>query len=88
MDQWGRLLPAVERFPSPAGGRGFRPLADYVHSKGLKFGIHTMRGIARQAYFENRPLLGTKHDIARHGAALYRLTKLYEPREEPSNSRP
>ncbi len=67
MDQWGRLLPAVERFPSAAGGRGFRPLADYVHSKGLKFGIHIMRGIARQAYFENRPVLGTKYtarDIA------------------------
>lgn len=67
MDQWGRLLPAVERFPSAAGGRGFKPIAEYVHGKGLKFGIHIMRGIARQAYFENRPIPGTKYtarDIA------------------------
>ena len=59
MDQYGRLLPAVERFPSAANGKGFRPIADYVHSKEMKFGIHIMRGIARQAYFEQRPILGT-----------------------------
>ena len=28
-------------------GKGFRPLADYIHAKGLKFGIHIMRGIPR-----------------------------------------
>lgn len=67
MDAHGRLLPAVERFPSAVGGKGFGPIADYVHSKGLKFGIHIMRGIARQAYFENLPILGTRYtakDIA------------------------
>src|SRR5215831_18702593 len=32
MDQYGRLVPAVNRFPSAAGGLGFKPLADYVHS--------------------------------------------------------
>jgi alpha-galactosidase len=60
MDDAGRLLPAVERFPSAAGGRGFRPIADYAHEKGLKFGIRIMRGIPRQAYFEKRPIQGTK----------------------------
>ncbi|HEY8903289.1 MAG TPA: hypothetical protein VIM48_06260, partial [Chthoniobacterales bacterium] len=45
MDQWGRLLPAVNRFPSAANGVGFKALADYVHSQGLKFGLHIMRGI-------------------------------------------
>jgi alpha-galactosidase len=45
MDEYGRLMPAVNRFPSAANGAGFKPLADYVHSKGLKFGIHIMRGI-------------------------------------------
>ena len=67
MDEYGRLLPAVERFPSAAGGKGFKPLADYVHGKGMKFGIHIMRGIPRQAYFEQRPILGTAYtakDIA------------------------
>ncbi len=51
MDQYSRLLPSVERFPSAANGAGFKPLGDYVHSKGMKFGIHIMRGIPRQAYF-------------------------------------
>src|SRR5947209_3027443 len=30
MDQWGRLTPATNRFPSATGGLGFKPLADYV----------------------------------------------------------
>jgi hypothetical protein len=64
MDRYGRLLPAVERFPSAAGGKGFQPLADYVHSKGLKFGIHIMRGIPRQAYYEKLPILGAKATAA------------------------
>ncbi len=64
MDSYGRLLPAVNRFPSATGGRGFRPLADYVHDKGLKFGIHIMRGIPRQAVDRNLPIKGTKYHAA------------------------
>ena len=45
MDAYGRLTPGLKKFPSAAGGKGFKPLADYVHSKGLKLGIHIMRGI-------------------------------------------
>ena len=30
MDEYGRLLPAENRFPSAANGAGFQPLADYV----------------------------------------------------------
>jgi len=59
MDKYGRLLPATNRFPSAAGGQGFKPLADYVHSLGLKFGIHIMRGIPRAAVEQNLPILGT-----------------------------
>ncbi len=64
MDEYGRLLPAVNRFPSAANGAGFKPLADYVHSKGLKFGIHIMRGIPRQAVEENLPIKGTPYHAA------------------------
>lgn len=67
MDAYCRLLPAIERFPSAVGGKGFKPLANYVHSKGMKFGIHIMRGIPRQAYFDKTPILGTSYtafDIA------------------------
>ena len=67
MDEYGRLLPAVNRFPSSANGAGFKALADYIHSKGLKFGIHIMRGIPRQAVGRNLPIKGTPYratDIA------------------------
>jgi len=67
MDEHGRLLPAPNRFPSSTEGRGFKPLADYVHGLGLKFGVHLMRGIPRQAVEKNLPILGTPYraqDIA------------------------
>lgn len=59
MDEVGRLIPAPEKFPSAANGRGFKPLADYVHAQGLKFGIHMMRGISRQAVKQNTPIKNT-----------------------------
>lgn len=59
MDEYGRLMPSVERFPSAAGGKGFKPIADYVHDKGLKFGIHIMRGIHRVAANNNTPIMGS-----------------------------
>src|SRR6202050_3752685 len=64
MDVYGRLLPATNRFPSASGGAGFKHLAAYVHSRGLKFGIHIMRGIPRQAVEQNLPILGTSYRAA------------------------
>jgi alpha-galactosidase len=58
MDDWGRLQPHANKFPSAFGGKGFKPLADYVHSLGLKFGIHVMRGIPRQAVWAHSPVMG------------------------------
>lgn len=60
MDEYGRLIPAANRFPSSSEGRGFKPLADYVHGLGLRFGIHIMRGIPRQAVKANLPVSGSK----------------------------
>ncbi|MDQ8184191.1 glycoside hydrolase family 27 protein [Pelagicoccus sp. SDUM812002] len=60
MDKYSRLLPAPEKFPSAVKGRGFKELAAYVHSKGLKFGIHMMRGIPRQAVLQNTLIRGTQ----------------------------
>lgn len=68
IDEYSRVIPAENRFPSSAGGRGFAPLAEYVHSLGLKFGIHIMRGIPRQAVQQDLPIKGsdkTARDIAR-----------------------
>ena len=61
MDGFGRLQPAPNRFPSAADGSGFKALADYVHGQGLKFGLHLMRGIPRQAVEQNLPVFGTNH---------------------------
>ena len=58
-DANGILVPAVDRFPSAANGAGFKPLADWVHAQGLKFGIHIVRGIPRQVVNENLPIAGS-----------------------------
>jgi len=59
LDDSGRYTPAINRFPSAANGAGFRPLADYVHSLGLKFGIHILRGIPKLAVEKNLPIAGS-----------------------------
>ena len=59
MDEWGRLMPHANKFPSAFGRKGFKPLSDYVHALGLKFGIHVMRGIPRQAVWSKSPVRGT-----------------------------
>ena len=74
MDEYGRLLPDPERFPSSAGGRGFGPLAEYVHSLGLKFGIHIMRGIPRSAAHAHTGIKGSAltADLAADPASVCR----------------
>lgn len=64
MDDYGRLLPAVNRFPSAADGAGFGPLAEYVHGLGLKFGIHIMRGLPRMAAHRGLPIYGSRATCA------------------------
>jgi alpha-galactosidase len=60
MDQFGRYLPAENTFPSAAGDAGFRPLADYIHGLGLKFGIHILRGVPKEAVEKNLPIQGSQ----------------------------
>ena len=64
IDEYSRVIPAENRFPSSAGEKGFAPLAEYVHSLGLKFGIHIMRGIPRQAVYERTKIKGTDKTAA------------------------
>ncbi len=63
-DEFGRLNPAPNRFPSSREGAGLRPLADYVHGRGLKFGLHLMRGIPRGVVGQNTPIRGTPFHAA------------------------
>jgi Alpha-galactosidase len=59
LDANGLLVPALNRFPSAAAGQGFKPLADWVHAQGLKFGIHIVRGIPKQAVTADLPVAGS-----------------------------
>ena len=80
MDEYGRLILAENRFPSSANGKGFKPIADYVHSLGLKFGIHIMRGIPRQAVHKNTPIFGsekTARQVAHHFSVCSWNTDMY-----------
>ncbi|WP_308619619.1 glycoside hydrolase family 27 protein [uncultured Eubacterium sp.] len=79
-DEYGRLMPAENRFPSAKDGKGFKPIADYVHSLGLKFGIHIMRGIPRQAVHQNLPIFKSKYtarDVAHHFSVCSWNTDMY-----------
>lgn len=64
IDRFGRYTPAENSFPSSKNGNGFKPLADYVHSLGLKFGIHILRGIPRVAVERNLPIAGSRFHAA------------------------
>ncbi len=46
-DDSGNIIPDAKRFPN-----GIKPLADYIHSKGLKFGIYSDAGTGT---CQNRP---------------------------------
>ncbi len=80
LDEYGRTIPDVDRFPSSAGGKGFGPIADYCHERGLKFGIHIMRGLPRQAVFEHCKVKGTDltvRDIAHPSSICVWNTDMY-----------
>ena len=80
MDEFSRLIPAENRFPSSTGGKGFAPLAEYVHSLGLKFGIHIMRGIPRQAVHNGTKIKNsdkTARDIAKTSSICEWNTDMY-----------
>ncbi|HEX4739367.1 MAG TPA: glycoside hydrolase family 27 protein [Allosphingosinicella sp.] len=64
LDPYGRLEPVVSRFPSAADGHGLKALADWTHARGLKFGIHIVRGIPRAAVEANLPIAGSHFHAA------------------------
>ncbi|MGW4596160.1 PQQ-dependent sugar dehydrogenase [Streptomyces sp. NPDC004457] len=62
VDTYGRWAVDTAKFPD-----GIEGLADYVHSKGLKFGFYVTPGIAKNAVTKNTPIEGTSYhakDIA------------------------
>jgi hypothetical protein len=62
LDDYGRFIPVTDRFPSAlrdGNNKGFEQLTSWVHSQGLKFGIHIIRGIPRESVARNLPIEGT-----------------------------
>jgi hypothetical protein len=62
LDEFGLYEPSKTYFPD-----GLKPLIERAHELGLKFGLHLMRGLPRQAYYDNLPVKGTPYharDIA------------------------
>lgn len=64
IDDWGRVIPNPALHPSSAGGAGFKPLADHLHTQGLKLGIHIMRGVPWNAVRDRCPIEGTSYTCA------------------------
>ncbi len=60
----GLLIPSHKRYPSVTDGVGFKPLADWIHTRGLRFGLHVVRGIPKQAVMKNTPIPGTQYHAA------------------------
>ena len=90
MDEYSRLIPAENRFPSSKDGKGFAPLAEYLHSLGLKFGIHIMRGIPRQAVHQNTAIKGTDktaREIAKTSSICQWNTDMYGVDPEKDGAR-
>jgi alpha-galactosidase len=62
LDQNGRFIPVTTRFPSAlqnGKNTGFQQLGSWVHSQGLKFGVHVIRGIPRESVQRNLPIEGS-----------------------------
>ncbi len=62
-DANGRYTPALNRFPA-SNRPGFTALADWVHARKMKFGIHIIRGIPREAVEKNLPIAGSQYHAA------------------------
>ena len=56
VNEYGIVQPSELFFPN-----GFKALADKLHAKNLKLGLHLMRGIPRVAVERNLPIKGTKY---------------------------
>jgi hypothetical protein len=64
VDENGRYLPAPNRYPSSANNVGLKAIGDHVHALGLKFGIHIIRGIPKEAVAKNLPIAGSSFHAA------------------------
>ena len=67
VDQYGRWVTDTTKFPPTGSTDGMKVVGDYIHSKGLKFGMYVTPGISHQAVVQNTAIEGTDYhadDIA------------------------
>jgi alpha-galactosidase len=57
-DENGRPLASKQKFPG-----GMKALADYIHAKGLKFGIYLVPGLNKDVWKSNARILGTSETV-------------------------
>jgi len=78
MDKFGRVMPGEISWPS--NNKTFKAVSEWVHSLGLKFGFHVMRGVHKQAVLAKTQILGTNYtaaDIAVKSDACFWWTDWY-----------
>ncbi|KAF5191479.1 Melibiase family protein [Thalictrum thalictroides] len=46
IDEWGRMVPDPDRWPSSGGGKGLTVVAKKLHDMGLRFGIHGLSAVS------------------------------------------
>mmetsp|Transcript_128507 Transcript_128507/g.240440 ORF Transcript_128507/g.240440 Transcript_128507/m.240440 type:complete len:527 (+) Transcript_128507:100-1680(+) len=63
LDQYGRLLPAPQRYPSTAKDGSWKPIADKMHAVGMGFGLHLIHGVPIIAAQKKLPVLGTNFTL-------------------------
>jgi hypothetical protein len=64
VDGFGRWVTDPVKFPPNGSTDGIQVLADYIHGKGLKFGLYVTPGISHQAVVLNTPIEGTPYHAA------------------------
>ncbi|MFB9465270.1 glycoside hydrolase family 27 protein [Streptomyces cinereospinus] len=61
VDSYGRWVTDEALFPGSGGKDGMHVLGDYVHSKGLKYGLYVTPGISAQAVAKKTRIMGTSY---------------------------
>jgi len=64
VDPYGRWVIDTSRFPPHGDINGIQAVADYMHSRGLKFGIYVTPGISKQAVVKKTQIKGTPYTAA------------------------
>ncbi len=61
VDDYGRWVIDTSRFPSEGSANGIEAVANFMHSRGLKFGIYVTPGISKQAVAKKTQIKGTRY---------------------------